>query len=37
MRPVYHMLTKTVPQKNKPIEWPTIKGYMQKDFIKQVV
>lgn len=37
MKPVYHMVSKTVPQKNKPVEWATIRGFMQNNFIKQVV
>ncbi len=37
MRPVYHMITKTVAKKDKPVEWSTIRGFMANNFIKQVV
>lgn len=37
MRPIYHMLTKQVPQKGKPVDWVPIKAQMQKDFIKQIL
>ena len=37
MRPVYHMVSKTVAKKDKPVEWAAIRGFMQNNFIKQVV
>lgn len=37
LKPIYCMLTKSMPAKGKPLEWATIKAFMQKDFIKQVV
>ena len=37
MKPVYHMVSKTVPAKGKQVEWATIRGFMQNNFIKQVV
>jgi len=30
------MITKTVGKKNDEVTWPTIKAFMQKDFIRQV-
>lgn len=37
MKPVYHMVSKTIPAKGKQVDWPTIRGFMQNNFIKQVV
>lgn len=37
MKPVYHMISKTIPGKGKSVEWATIRAFMQNNFIKQVV
>jgi len=36
LKPIYYMITKTVGKKNEEVTWGAIKGFMQKDFIKQV-
>lgn len=37
MKPVYHMISKTLPPKGKTVEWSEIRAFMQNNFIKQVV
>ena len=37
LKPIYYMITKVMPKKDKQLTWPEIKQFMQKDFIKQIV
>ena len=37
LKPIYYMISKTLPAKGKSLQWADIKGFMQKDFIKQIV
>jgi len=36
MKPIYYMITKTVPAKGKEVAWADIRSFMMKDFIRQV-
>ncbi len=37
MKPVYHMISKSIPGKDKKVEWATIRTFMQNNFIKQIL
>ena len=37
LKPIYYMITKVMPKKDKQLTWAEIKQFMQKDFIKQIV
>lgn len=37
MKPVYFMITKTLPAKGKSVEWSAIRALMQNNFIRQVI
>ncbi len=37
MKPIYHMISKTIPAKGKPVEWAAIRAFMQNISIKQIL